>query len=62
MFHVARQELERNFKIVLLAETARMQLKSSANESWYLPRPFAPSFVAIGAESTVRRPFTDSPM
>jgi hypothetical protein len=29
MFHVTRQELERKFEIVLLAEDARMELKSS---------------------------------
>jgi hypothetical protein len=31
--HVARQELERKSEIVLLAENARMELKSSAHES-----------------------------
>jgi hypothetical protein len=30
---VPRQELERKFEIVLLAENARVELKSSANES-----------------------------
>jgi hypothetical protein len=31
--HVPRQELERKFEIVLFVESARMELKSSANES-----------------------------
>ena len=31
--HVPRRELERKFEIVLFAENARMELKSSAKES-----------------------------
>ena len=31
--HVPRRELERNFEIVLLAENARVGMKSSAHES-----------------------------
>ena len=31
--HVPRRELERKFEIVLLTETARVELKSSAKES-----------------------------
>jgi hypothetical protein len=31
--HVPRRELERKFEIVLLVESARMELKSSENES-----------------------------
>jgi hypothetical protein len=31
--HVPRQELERKFEIGLFAESARMELKSSAKES-----------------------------
>jgi hypothetical protein len=33
MFHVARQELERKFEIVLFAENAVMELNGSAKES-----------------------------
>jgi hypothetical protein len=32
-FHVTRQELERKFEIVLLAENGRTEIKSSENES-----------------------------
>jgi hypothetical protein len=42
-FHVARRELERKCEIVLLAENARMELKSSANESSNLPLAVKPS-------------------
>jgi hypothetical protein len=49
MFHVARRELERKFEI-FFAETARMGIKSSANESGYLPRHSAPVFIATRAE------------
>ena len=31
--HVPRRELERTFEIVLFTESARMELKSNANES-----------------------------
>jgi hypothetical protein len=31
--HVPRQELERKFEIVLLAENARMEWENNANES-----------------------------
>jgi hypothetical protein len=31
--HAPRREMERKFEIVLLAESARMEPKSSANES-----------------------------
>jgi hypothetical protein len=52
MFHVARQELEleQKFELVLLAKKARMELKSSANESWNLPETFTPSCIAIRGE------------
>jgi hypothetical protein len=47
-----RQELEEHFEIVLLAENARMELKSSTNESWNLPGSNAPCFVAFQAKNT----------
>jgi hypothetical protein len=53
--HVPRREFERNFEIVILAENARIKLKSSANERLNLPRPIASSFVKIGAELSVRQ-------
>ena len=49
--HVPRRELERNFEIVLLVETPRMELKSSANESCYLPWHSAQVFIAVRVES-----------
>ena len=45
-----RRELERKFEIVLFAESARMELKSSVNESYHLPKPVASIFVVIRAE------------
>jgi hypothetical protein len=48
--HVARQELERKFEIVLLAENALMGMKSSANESCYLLRNPTPVYIAIRAK------------
>jgi hypothetical protein len=39
--------IEAKIEIVLLAEKPRVELKSSANESWRLPGSNAPSFIAI---------------
>jgi hypothetical protein len=44
--------LERKFEILLLAENARMELESSANESGNLPSASAPIFIAVQAEIT----------
>jgi hypothetical protein len=49
-----RQELERNFEIVLSAENTRIERKSSANESQNLPPPVEPSFAEIKAELRVQ--------
>jgi hypothetical protein len=57
--HVPCRELERKCEIVLFAERAPMELKSSANESWHLPQAIAPSFVAKRVESKEHHPVKD---
>jgi hypothetical protein len=57
MLHVPRQELERKFEIVLLAEKDRMEPKSSANESSNSPRTIEPSFAKTKAELIAQWPF-----
>ena len=49
---MTRQELERKFEMVLLAEIARMELKSGANESSNLPGSNAAFFFASQAENS----------
>jgi hypothetical protein len=46
--------LEQKFEIVLLIENARAELKRSANQSQYLPRPFEPKFANTEAELSVQ--------
>ena len=49
---MARQELERKFEIVLLAKSARIEPKSSANESERADVPAAPELTMIQAALT----------
>jgi hypothetical protein len=56
--HVPRQELERKFEIVLLLENDRMELKSSAKDSYDLRHKAAQFLIAIQAELMVRLPFS----
>ena len=60
--HVPRRELEQKFEIVLWADNALMEMKSSGNESRDLRRPVAPSVITIRAEQGEHRPFKDSSM
>jgi hypothetical protein len=62
MFYVPRREFERKFEIVLLAENAPMELKSSAKESEHLPSRTASSFIAIQVESKKHCPVKGSSM
>jgi hypothetical protein len=57
-----RRELERKFEIVLLLENDRMELKSSAKDSYDLRQKAAQFLIAIQAELRVRLPFRDSSM
>ena len=43
-------QLEDSSRNVFWSENARIDMKSGANESWGLPRPVAPSFIAFRAE------------
>jgi hypothetical protein len=56
------QELEQKFEIVLLAESAWMGLKSSANERSCTDLPPAPGFDVTRAESREQHPFEDRSM
>jgi hypothetical protein len=61
-FHVARRELERKLKIVILVEKDRVELKSSANESQRGDLHPASGFAKIRAELKQRWPFKDCSM
>jgi hypothetical protein len=56
-FHVAHRELEQNFEIALSPENGRMELKSSANESWYVHNHPAPRFTTIRTTFQQQWPF-----
>jgi hypothetical protein len=60
--HVPRRELERKFEIVLLAESARTEMRSSANESERADLPLPVSLTPSRAMLQERQCVDDSCM